>query len=264
MPRKQKKQKEDVAPEPDIPWAESWARILLEKDIQKEKVPLKAKDENGNFTIPRMGEIYEMRPEYAAYHRDKFSSRLSALRASVQGDNGKKGEIKEPKIQWKHSEAKNLMYEDLMNGNITLDVGDVKETKEELEEIYAMHIEYSLYRFSRFRRRLGDLRKAIIDCDTRAAEDKKDVFAYIKNNPASTYSHKGYIEWAGSEAQALLLEDIEEGLHTKIGKKELFGSRPAYYENFPLDVFRDKVYQEIRTAKYLHTCEILGKFKVAS
>jgi hypothetical protein len=38
-----------------------------------------------------------------------------------------------------------------------------------------------------------------------------------------------------------------------------------YYENFPLDVFRDKVKQEIRTSKYLYTIEERGmdpqKFK---
>jgi hypothetical protein len=45
---------------------------------------------------------------------------------------------------------------------------------------------------------------------------------------------------------------------TMMIRMDLYGSRPEYYENFPLDAFRDKVNQEIRTAKYLYTLKIRG------
>jgi hypothetical protein len=67
-----------------------------------------------------------------------------------------------------------------------------------------------------------------------------------------------------SEAQELLGEDMEGGLHERLGKKELWGSRPEYYESFPLTAIRDKIYQEIRTAKYLHTCLVKGKLHKSS
>jgi hypothetical protein len=36
-------------------------------------------------------------------------------------------------------------------------------------------------------------------------------------------------------------------------------TRPAYYDEFPLNAFREKISQEIRTAKYLHTLKVRGK-----
>jgi hypothetical protein len=53
-----------------------------------------------------------------------------------------------------------------------------------------------------------------------------------------------------------LKEDLEAGLHKTMSRMDLYGSQSAYYENFPLNAFRDKVNQEIGTAKYLYTLEI--------
>jgi hypothetical protein len=52
---------------------------------------------------------------------------------------------------------------------------------------------------------------------------------------------------------------MEARLQERLGKKELWGSRPKYYESFPLTTFQDKIYQEIQTTKYLHTCLVKGK-----
>jgi hypothetical protein len=68
----------------------------------------------------------------------------------------------------------------------------------------------------------------------------------------------------GSEAQELLKQDMEARLHETLGKEELFDLRSEYYLNFPLSVFRDKIYQEVRTAKYLHTIKERGKLHQAS
>jgi hypothetical protein len=38
----------------------------------------------------------------------------------------------------------------------------------------------------------------------------------------------------------------------------------ADHENFLLDAFRDKVCQELRTAKHLHTCRERGEPRAAS
>jgi hypothetical protein len=39
-----------------------------------------------------------------------------------------------------------------------------------------------------------------------------------------------------------LKEDLEAKEHETMRRFELYGSRPEYHENFPLDAFRDKVY----------------------
>jgi hypothetical protein len=65
-------------------------------------------------------------------------------------------------------------------------------------------------------------------------------------------------------SQELLKQDIEEKLHEMMGKKELWLFRSECHLNFPLGVFRDKIYQEIGTAKYLYTCKEKGNFHQAS
>ena len=62
-------------------------------------------------------------------------------------------------------------------------------------------------------------------------------------------------------AQTLLKEDMKNGLHKQWKKKDLWMSRPDYFEQFPLKVFRDKIHQEQRTAKYLHTLRVFGTYR---
>ena len=67
------------------------------------------------------------------------------------------------------------------------------------------------------------------------------------------------MQWQGSEAQELAKNNISENSHVTMGKQGFYGLRPEYYENFPLKDFRDKIYQEVRTTKYLHTINVKGK-----
>ena len=83
---------------------------------------------------------------------------------------------------------------------------------------------------------------------------------YIQHHPVSYFlARGGYIQWQGSKAQELLKTDIENGMLDRLKKQVLWLSRPEYNNNFPLNVFHDKIYQEIRTAKYLHTLKVKGK-----
>ena len=142
-----------------------------------------------------------------------------------------------------------------------------------LKDIYDMHPEYAEYEYSKFSSRVSGVRKIIQECVGQAAVDLEAFNNFKANNPVSQFSHKGYEQWQGLDAQEYLKEDIDqflkdlELLKEKKKKnvlenikekrsfpyKELWGSRRAYYEHFPLDVFHDKVKQEIRISKYLYT-----------
>jgi hypothetical protein len=194
--------------------------------------------------------------------------------------------FKEPKIKWTKSKARALLYQDIKEGLVPLHAKDKDgKTTMKLKDIYEMHPEYAEYDYSKFSSRVSGIRKIIQDCVGRAAVDLEAFNNFKANNPVSQYSHKGYEQWQGSEAQEYLREDMEKFLEDIESLKEkkkqnilmniknrrsfpyrdLWGSRSAYYENFPLDVFLDKVKQEIRTSKYLHTIEERGmdprKFK---
>jgi hypothetical protein len=161
----------------------------------------------------------------------------------------------EPKIKWKKSRARSILYNDVQNGIVPI----TPSTGMKLNEIYAMHPEYAEYSYEKFSSRLSSICKTVSDKQRRSESDEKALMAFIDNHPVSKFSHKGYEEWQGSTARTLLLEDMEADLHLSLGKKELYASRPEYYEEFPLAVFRDKVNQEIRTGKYLHTVKVKGK-----
>jgi hypothetical protein len=179
--------------------------------------------------------------------------------------NKKATNSEEPKIPWKKSEAKRLLYKDIMDGEVPLEAKDaVGISTMPLHEIYIERAEYSLYSYEKFSSRLSSLRKTIKEANMRAKDDEEAFKNYKENHPPSEFSHNGCSQWQGSEAQELLLDDMEAGLVQQLGKKELWGSRPEYYETFPLPVFRDKIYQEIRTAKYIYTCQVKGKLHKAS
>lgn len=171
----------------------------------------------------------------------------------------------EPKVKWKKSKARSLLYEYIVEGQVPPDATDANgRSTMQLREIYLMHPEFAEYDYEKFSSRLSSLRKIIKDADNRARADQEAFENFKNNHPVSLFSHKGYIQWQGSEAQELLLQDMEQKLHETLGKMELYGTRREYYEQFPLSVFRDKIYQEQRTAKYLHTCRVMGKLHKSS
>ena len=81
------------------------------------------------------------------------------------------------------------------------------------------------------------------------------------NNTIHTHTAHGYPEWDGSEADKQLKADIDEGLHEVLEPAELWNLREAY-DDYPLPVFRDHIYQEIQTRKFHHSLKVLGKKKM--
>jgi hypothetical protein len=162
--------------------------------------------------------------------------------------------FKEAKIKWKKSEAKRKLYLLILDGEIA----DTDTDSEDLSKIYLMDEEFAKYDFGLFKQRLSALRQKVHELNDRAKNDLEAFETYKSNHKPSLFSHKGYIQWQGSTSQELLLLDIENGKHKQISPKDLWASRSEYYDEFPLDAFRSKLYQELSTAKYLHTLKERG------
>jgi hypothetical protein len=172
----------------------------------------------------------------------------------------KKKEKPEPTIKWAKSKAKTLLYKFIREGRVPGEAKDANGKRTaKLKDIYDLHPEFALYQYSKFSARLSSLRTTTRGRNHRARIDQESFENIISNHSVSLLSPKGYIQWQYSEAQELLKEDLEAKVHETMSRFELYGSRPEYYQNFPLDAFRDKVNQEIRTAKYLYTLKIRGK-----
>ena len=179
----------------------------------------------------------------------------------------KKDDFKEPKIKWGKSEARRLLSKDIMDGLVPLaafEIDGKTPTFPPLRDIYMTRPEFSLYKYENVSGRLSSLRKMIIDANARAKDDEEAFKVYKENHLPSEFAANGCIQWQGSDAQELLLQDMEAGLVEQLGKEELWGKREEYYTNFPLKVFRDKICQETRTVKCICTCQVKGELHKAS
>ena len=207
--------------------------------------------------------IITMAPRKQTKDKEKEAETKEKKKQPKTKEKEKEKEPKEPKIKWKKSKARALLYQDIRDGSVPIDNPRAGGGMA-LKEVYALRIEFQEYNYSKFSARLASLRKVIADADNRAEADQAAFENFKANHPVSLFSYKGYIQWQGSEAQESLLEDMEAGLHQSMGKKALWEHRNEYYENFPLNAFRDFVYQEVRTSKYLHTLKVKGKTHKAS
>ena len=161
---------------------------------------------------------------------------------------------KEPKIKWRHSRARKLLYNDIVSGAIRFDDDD--KPLMSLQEIYAMHEDYADYLFDEFEGRLETLRLLHESYISRAEEDCDALANFIANHEVSQVTYKGYIQWQGSPAQELVIQDIDQDLHIERGYRAMYDSRQEYFKYFPYLTFKQKVRQEVRTKKYNQTLEV--------
>ena len=166
----------------------------------------------------------------------------------------------EPNIKWKHSKAKKLLYQDIIEGKVPLYARDDNgNTTMATKDIYALRPEFAAYNYDKFPSRLSSLRDTIQKKMSRKGDDEIAFEAFVRYTPVSIKTSRGNIQWKGSEAQELALKDIAEGIHTEKGYRYLHEKRPEYFTNFPFELFRNKIRQEVKTAKYLHTVKVKGK-----
>ena len=165
----------------------------------------------------------------------------------------------EPKVKWGKSKARKLLCVDIMEGRAPRSSRENGRLTRGLEDTHNSREEFKKHHHSKFSSRLGRLRKSIDDLMSRKDLDQQAFDNYVANHPVSHFSHKGHIQWQGSEAQQLALRHIEQNMHNTTKWSEWHGEHAEFYENFDLATFKDKIRQEMRTAKCLCTLEVRGK-----
>lgn len=159
---------------------------------------------------------------------------------------------KDAKRGWQYSEAKAALKAAILEGDVPLRPPP-DEDEDDLIVYFNCRPEVQNFGgFDLFKGRLNDLRDQIRNNLTRAEEDEEAFMVFVKNHPKATVAAKGnYPEWEGHEAQRLLRLDMAAGYHETMEPKELWETE-AEYTLFPLKVFREHIYQETRTQKYLN------------
>ena len=137
---------------------------------------------------------------------------------------------------WKDSEAKKLLYDDL----VSEEVDDTMEPK----EVFMMRPEYSLYTYTNFVSNLRNLRASI----RKKKEGASNSEIALRNDLSLGMIARRQPYWPDSEASRLLIDDITSGVVGALSKKDLWLSREEY-QAFPYTCFSDHVRQHIRLTK---------------
>lgn len=173
--------------------------------------------------------------------------------------------MEEPKEGWEKSEAKKALERAILDGEIPLHARDENgRSTMALKLIYNSIPELAPWDYKKLSRRLGSLRKTIRNNQKRRDDDRKAYDRFISRHQPSQFNKFGFVQYEGSSIQEQLRSDIADSKHETMAKLDLFRSNELYYGNMDLKTFRDRISQEINTAKYLNGLRVRGKVHKAS
>jgi hypothetical protein len=203
-------------------WRNSLAKALLREEIIAGTVT-QASDPKA---------VHDSNPEYKKWSYSRFKPNLKNLIESVRNGNVSKE-------KWSKSQAKLMLREDIISGNVTDDM--------EAEDVYQSNEEYKKFSFANFKTNMANLKDVIYTNVERMEEDcalyGHDI-ALIElirqHEPAPPQ-----VPWHKSEARQLLVKDIERGKHSLMAPRELYQER-IEYRAYSLVVFRNHIYQEAK------------------
>lgn len=148
------------------------------------------------------------------------------------------------KAKWINSQAKILLQDDIIRGVVHAQMAP--------RDVYQMRKEYLEFKYENFRTNLKSLRDAVatsilqMQMDSLFFGHDKSIMMNERQNAPRR------LLWIESLAPSLLKKDIDEGLHEHLTPAELYASRTEY-QAFPLQIFRNHIYQEVDTrAKRAH------------
>jgi hypothetical protein len=143
---------------------------------------------------------------------------------------------------WRNCRAKKQLIQDLESGLIPLLA--VEMAADEAQQLRDLYQEVER---NKFKRNLEALRKSVRASKGQALRDAEGLARDRERRSNVAAAPQGQTQWHGSEAPALLRQDMQQNRH--LNRKELWLSRPEYYEHFTLKAFRDQIYAEDRRQK---------------
>lgn len=155
-------------------------------------------------------------------------------------------------IDWRNSKPKKIIMEDLEEGVLPLD--DNVISVEAAWQFYRQYREFESVAFDQFAARLKDHRKQVKKEKNRSTFDS-DALAHDRQLfPRQTHNHRGEPVFDLSPAKMLLREDIENERHVGL-TPTIFQNTRDEYKLFPLKIFRQRIYQELRRKKFVYYLE---------
>lgn len=162
-------------------------------------------------------------------------------------------------INWRPSAARQVIIDDLAEGRLPLD-DSVVTAEEAWEEMYFVLPEFQNVTFSQFKARLKDHREQARR-RTNAANTFIIAFRHDQELQrqgylagGGMYDRHGQLIFDRSAAKPLLRQDVIDELHKNMAPEELRDSRDEFKE-WPLEIFKRRLRQEIATQKWLYYLE---------
>ena len=160
---------------------------------------------------------------------------------------------KKKKLSWKKSDAKVIMYDHLAQKIISCEPDETPRPKEIYEQYFKDLPEFQIWGYKNFSSRLRSLQKTV---KSKLKMHERDEAAFKADRliyPEPQFERRTYKGqlipfWKTSKARALLMEVMDKGIHLSMQPKELWESEDEY-QRFPLDMFRDHIYQEMHARK---------------
>lgn len=202
----------------------------------------------------------------AAVAADRNAKRPKGADAGdVAADKQKKKPKRSKKFDWRNSAAKKYLKRCFKDGVIPLkySVEDGGVGPKAVWEAHCKdHASFKGMSYDdNFASRLRAVKKDSESKMARAEVDKANLTAFRQQHPVQAFNSLGEPRWEGSEAQCLLkiaLEEITklsaEEIEKQLEPKVLFETEPSY-RTFTLAKFRDHIYQEIRSRRFLKYSE---------
>lgn len=157
-------------------------------------------------------------------------------------------------IDWRNSLAKHIILSDLEEGILSLDELDVSP-EEAWTTVYGRLAEFKDVPFRQFRDRLKDHRDQIRKS---LHNSTRDALAFAHDRqlyPRKTHNHLGEPVFDKSEAEEPLREDVKNGRHEVMSARDLQATREEY-AMFDPNIFRHRIYQEVRRQKFVYYLEV--------
>jgi hypothetical protein len=153
-------------------------------------------------------------------------------------------------IPWKTCKAKQILIQDLEIGMIGMANDD--PTPLSLWPFYHDNMpDFQYIEYDQFKGGLDRLRAKMQLSVNRLVDEEAGLVHDMQLFPRSHLNYRGEPHWDVSDAKTLLDQDIDNEWHTIYEPKELWLTRPEYYNVYPLEIFRKHIHQEVRSRKFL-------------
>jgi hypothetical protein len=151
-------------------------------------------------------------------------------------------------IKWRNSVQAQILLQDLEEGILPLDNYE-HSARDAWNDCYKKMDEFKDVPFQQFSDRLRDHRKQVQKRVNRSINDEVARIHDRHIYPRQNRNSRGDLVFDMSPAKMILREDVINGIHETMTPSELQGLRTEY-EGFKSDVFKRRIYQEVRLQKY--------------